>query len=169
MREVVAGVWLGDAQDAGDAPALARAGVARVLSLGPFGGSPETDARLVVEVEDSPDADILTHLPRCADFVAEGAARGVPTLVHCVAGVSRSATAVCAFLMSAGAVFVDPADCDADGGTALSARGALRIVRRASPGAEPNEGFMKQVSARHACSARPFASTQSLAPARSRK
>lgn len=97
-------------------------------------------------MEDTADGDLLSELPCIVEFLAEGVSLSRRTLVHCVAGVSRSAAAVCALLVSPlGAIFAEPDDCDCDGGAALSAKAALRVLRRKAPHAEPNEGFMEQL------------------------
>lgn len=52
-----------------------------------------------IEIADSEDSDIFTHLGRCADKIQEVEQQGGRTLVHCVMGISRSATVCIAFLM----------------------------------------------------------------------
>lgn len=49
--------------------------------------------RLEIWLPDHPAADILRHLPAAVAFVREALASGGRVLVHCAAGVSRSATA----------------------------------------------------------------------------
>ena len=48
--------------------------------------------RLDIWLPDHPAADILRHLPAAVTFVREALASGGRVLVHCAAGVSRSAT-----------------------------------------------------------------------------
>lgn len=48
--------------------------------------------RLEIWLPDHPAADILRHLPAAVAFVRDTLASGGRVLVHCAAGVSRSAT-----------------------------------------------------------------------------
>lgn len=52
-----------------------------------------------IHVEDSPHARLSPYFDRCADKINDVHMRGGRTLVHCVAGVSRSATICIAYLM----------------------------------------------------------------------
>lgn len=52
----------------------------------------------VIGVRDKPETNLLRHFPAAIQFIKEGVANG-GVLVHCVAGVSRSATCVIAYLM----------------------------------------------------------------------
>ncbi|CAI5477405.1 unnamed protein product [Closterium sp. Yama58-4] len=55
--------------------------------------------RLTVDLLDMDDADLLAVLPSCLAFVEESVSCGEKVLVHCHAGVSRSAAVVTAYLM----------------------------------------------------------------------
>jgi dual specificity phosphatase 12 len=50
-------------------------------------------------VVDNDRADILHHFEECIEFIETILAENEKVLVHCHAGVSRSATIVCAYLM----------------------------------------------------------------------
>jgi atypical dual specificity phosphatase len=56
-------------------------------------------AYLKVGVEDRPTADLLSHMDFVADMIEEVRSAGGKTLVHCVSGVSRSASLCLAYLM----------------------------------------------------------------------
>ena len=52
-----------------------------------------------VSVEDDPGENIIKYFEECFQFIDEGRGQGKGVLVHCAAGVSRSATIVIAYLM----------------------------------------------------------------------
>lgn len=83
---------------------------------------------------DSPKFDILAHLPRAVDFVDDALSGGGRVLVHCQAGISRSATVVAAYLIASRGV---------------SPQTALEIIRKARPCIQPNFGFIKQLDVWH--------------------
>ncbi|XP_039294287.1 dual specificity protein phosphatase 14 [Nilaparvata lugens] len=82
----------------------AAGGVACVISAAPelppppLPPSPASTV-LRIPVLDTLNQDILTHLHRVADQINEVKCQGGRTLVHCVAGVSRSATLCLAYLI----------------------------------------------------------------------
>ncbi|KAG2437941.1 hypothetical protein HXX76_005557 [Chlamydomonas incerta] len=83
-----------------------------------------------VQVSDTPGEDLVAHFKRCFDFIREAHDSGGSVLVHCVAGVSRSATVVMGWLMWR---------------HQLSADEAFRRVHRVRPWVMPNPGFRKQL------------------------
>ncbi|KAG5732046.1 ADP-ribosylation factor [Termitomyces sp. T112] len=61
---------------------------------------PESGLRhMRIPVEDVDYEDILIHLPSACQFIEEALRSGGNVLVHCVQGISRSATVVAAYLM----------------------------------------------------------------------
>uniref|UniRef100_A0ACD5YC15 Uncharacterized protein n=1 Tax=Avena sativa TaxID=4498 RepID=A0ACD5YC15_AVESA len=54
--------------------------------------------RMAVPLRDTEEENLLDHLEPCLDFIDEGRKEG-SVLVHCFAGVSRSATIITAYLM----------------------------------------------------------------------
>eukprot|EP00899_Mesostigma_viride_P029501 jgi/Mesvir1/9736/Mv12200-RA.1 len=98
-------------------------------------------AHMVVPLLDDDDADLLSHLPGCLDFIRQHlqistataefpAAPGAAVVVHCHAGVSRSAAVLTAYLM------VTERRSFAD---------ALASLQQASEGALPNDNFCQQL------------------------
>jgi len=54
-----------------------------------------------IHIEDNPFAELAAHLPSSTAFIREALRDPeAKVLVHCVQGISRSATVVCAFLMA---------------------------------------------------------------------
>lgn len=85
----------------------------------------------VLAALDRPDQDLTSIFTECFDFIDEGRQDGGACLVHCFAGVSRSATITIAYLMHKG--------------VAADLETALDIVKDERPFVNPNPGFMKQV------------------------
>lgn len=50
-----------------------------------------------IAVDDSEYADLLIRLPSACEFIDSALAQGGRVLVHCVMGISRSATVVAAY------------------------------------------------------------------------
>ncbi|KAF7967926.1 hypothetical protein HWV62_7884 [Athelia sp. TMB] len=50
-----------------------------------------------IPVEDVDYADLLTHLPAACQYIEESMRAGGTVLVHCVQGLSRSATVIAAY------------------------------------------------------------------------
>ncbi|KAI6101715.1 hypothetical protein EV401DRAFT_788051 [Pisolithus croceorrhizus] len=87
---------------------------------------------LTVAAQDSEYEDLLIHFPRTCAFIQSALDEGGRVLVHCMMGISRSATVVCAYLMLS---------------QRLSAQAAIRFLQRRRPQVHPNYGFRKQLQA----------------------
>lgn len=83
----------------------------------------------LVDIYDDERANISQHFEQSNQFIEGGRAAG-GVLVHCYAGVSRSATLVLAYLMSR---------------ERLPLKLAMQRVREARPAAQPNAGFFRQL------------------------
>lgn len=98
---------------------------------------------LTVAVQDSEYEDLLIHFPRTCTFIQSALDEGGRVLVHCMMGISRSATVVCAYLMLS---------------QRLSAQAAIRFLQRRRPQVHPNYGFRKQLQAFADCRFNPSCS-----------
>lgn len=83
-----------------------------------------------VPVDDTPDANLYAYFDQVADKIAEVRKRGGKTLVHCIAGVSRSATLCIVYLMKY---------------EGMPLRKAYQYLKSRRPIIHPNHGFFQQM------------------------
>lgn len=83
-----------------------------------------------IDIFDWPGADIQQHFPLTNQFIQQGLQSGGKVLVHCHAGVSRSATLVLAYLLEH---------------HELSLQNALKLLKTARECICPNHGFLRQL------------------------
>ena len=93
---------------------------------------------IIINVRDEPEEDLLAHLSEALQAIREAQAQGIKLLVHCFAGVSRSATVVIAYLMF---------EAKRRGETPPFLGAAFRRVSTARPRCDPNPGFIRQLLA----------------------
>ena len=83
-----------------------------------------------LQMSDSVDVNAKKHFEKGADFIENALENNEKVLVHCFAGLSRSATIICAFLMLK---------------KNMNAIDALTFLRKQRP-IIPNEGFLAQLA-----------------------
>ncbi|XP_062140739.1 dual specificity protein phosphatase MPK-4 [Drosophila sulfurigaster albostrigata] len=83
-----------------------------------------------VQIADMPREDILQHLEACVEFIANALEQQQNVLVHCYFGVSRSSSAVIAYVMKA---------------HQLDYQAAYEMVRAKRRFVQPNAGFVAQL------------------------
>ncbi|KAJ3732089.1 protein-tyrosine phosphatase-like protein [Lentinula guzmanii] len=133
---IIPRLYLSDFSTAMDEEIMLKLGVTHVVSV--LDWSPEFLAsipaphRLHISLRDLPTADILAHLDSTTRFVKAALEENESNvvLVHCFQGVSRSATVVCAYLISTA------------GMTAMESITFVQSKRRI---VSPNNGFRKQL------------------------
>jgi hypothetical protein len=87
-------------------------------------------AHLYIPLDDAPDEDISRYFETAYRFIRQHQDRNVPVFIHCMAGMSRSATLAAYFLMRK---------------YNMSAMEALVRLKEARPIVRPNDGFIKQL------------------------
>ncbi|KAL4063479.1 hypothetical protein V8B97DRAFT_2026422 [Scleroderma yunnanense] len=95
---------------------------------------------LAVVVQDSEYEDLLIHFPQTCAFIQTALDKGGRVLVHCMMGVSRSATVVCAYLMMT---------------QRISAKAAIQYLQKRRSQVHPNFGFRKQLQVFADCRYKP--------------
>ena len=126
-------LYLSNMRAASDASALQRCGITCVINASETRThTPPGVDYLHVPVADSPSTPLCDHFHRVADKIDEVCREEGRALVHCNAGVSRSAALCMAYLMKH------------RGQTLLQAHGWVKACR---PVVRPNVGFWKQLIA----------------------
>lgn len=100
MDKIADKLYLGNLKGASDLHALKQAGITHILQVAagikPF--FPKDFTYKVINITDTSQSSLIRHFPAAIAFIKEGISRG-GVLVHCHAGVSRSASVVIAYLM----------------------------------------------------------------------
>ncbi|DBA89125.1 hypothetical protein WJX77_003176 [Trebouxia sp. C0004] len=114
----------------------AELGISHVLSV--INDMPDLTTRvwqlsmkhMLIDMPDMAEANLLPHFQQAVKFISSAIGSNGKVLVHCQAGVSRSACVVLAYLMTT---------------ERTSMESALASVRHVYPYASPNEGFLQQL------------------------
>ncbi|KAL6056823.1 tyrosine protein phosphatase yvh1, variant 2 [Balamuthia mandrillaris] len=124
-NEVVPGLWLGDYSSACKKDELKQRGITHVLCVCKNAKFwfPEDFVYHRVTIMDAPSENVVSHFPECIEFMESALLNGGAVFVHCMAGVSRSASVVVAYLMHSRRIKLD---C------------ALKHVRAVRPFVNPN-------------------------------
>lgn len=85
---------------------------------------------MYLPLDDDPREDISKYFDRSAEFLKHHQQRGVPILVHCMAGMSRSSTLLANYLMKK---------------YNISAMSVLDVMKKRRPIVRPNSGFIHQL------------------------
>eukprot|EP00741_Cyanophora_paradoxa_P004436 tig00000802_g4306.t1 len=129
--KITEGVFLGSWEAAQNVAALREAGCTHILTVARGLRPPHPGFSLhTIDIEDDTDQNLLEHLPACMSFIRAARAGGGAILVHCLAGVSRSASVVIAFLMQE---------------RGMSLNDAFNHVREVRPWVSPNPSFIHQL------------------------
>ncbi|KAL1946229.1 hypothetical protein VTO73DRAFT_15356 [Trametes versicolor] len=138
MDEVVHNLWVGDLPSALDTEKLKGHKIRSVLTAMRGRVSiHETFVRHQINIDDTDSSDILQHFVPAITFIQAELDKDHGVLVHCQAGISRSASIVAAYLMVS---------------QGLDPEGALAAIRQVRPDVQPNEGFMRQLEIFHKAS-----------------
>ncbi|KAL9988494.1 hypothetical protein ACROYT_G002948 [Oculina patagonica] len=133
MSLIKEGLFIGTRTDANNlAKAKLPAEKLRILTVDIEPLQLEEDGILSKHVPcmDEPEADLLSFFDECSEFITSGLKDEQNVIVHCLAGVSRSATVVLAYLMNSNQMSLDD---------------AIGFLKSVYPKANPNFGFLEQL------------------------
>lgn len=130
--EIISGLFLCDMYTATSSTVLAHLGITHVASI-----TREVDHRyppniqqMCIPVDDVPNADLLKYFDPAIQWIANALNNGGRVMVHCVWGMSRSATVIIAYLITM---------------KHLSLEEAFRLVKSKRWVIRPNSGFLDQL------------------------
>ena len=140
MNEIEEGLWLGDFSSAINIKKLKKKGIKKILTVirqfgmlctgefdpGPNYNSEDGFNQKIIQIDDIGSRNIIKYFGECLNFI-DGNEK---VLVHCMAGVSRSATIIIAYIMWKKKMKYDD---------------VLNFVKQKRPIVDPNEGFVKQL------------------------
>ena len=99
MDKITENLWLGNFSAAQNVDNLKKEGISKILCLTdyltPTYEKEDNFNQKVFKIEDIPTQNIIKYFGECIDFITEDE----KILVHCMAGASRSATVVIAYIM----------------------------------------------------------------------
>lgn len=132
MNKIVPGLYLGSIKDSSDAKQLETNKITHILAIHDH---PKSETRedlkyLRFNARDNAQQDIKQFFDEAIDFIHEARINNGNVLVHCLAGVSRSASLVIAYLMTI---------------TEMPWYDSMNVVRGAREQAGPNFGFQRQL------------------------
>jgi protein-tyrosine phosphatase len=135
-NEVAPKIWLGSWASAYDIEELQKKGITRILvaisDAAPL--YPENFTYMVLPIDDintCEDDRMTTYFDQAHNFIQDTLDKRESILIHCVYGVSRSATLMCAYYIRK--YKIDP-------------QTALSIIKTKRPCAQPNINFMKELT-----------------------
>lgn len=138
MNEVCPGLFLGALSAAANLPALKKKSIGTVLTVAMGIGLqlPGELRHLTIEVDDDSSQDLLPFIQQGIDYIRSALDVGCPILVHCFAGVSRSAAMVIAYIMQTRKVPLAV---------------AFKEVKLCRQFVDPNPGFIRQLMVFEEC------------------
>ena len=129
LDEIIDNLWLGNYVASIDISMLKKKGIKKILTVMDYDDGMVYDSDFIYKrcnIEDNCRQNIIQYFGECLNFIKGGE----KVLVHCMAGASRSATIVIAYLMWS---------------KRLNFEDAINYVKEKRPLIGPNEGFVKQL------------------------
>jgi len=129
-NEIIPGLWLGSFESACDKTALEERNIKSIVTV-VYNINPifKDLTYYKVPIIDTENSNINKYFDECIDFIDESLKKG-SVLVHCIRGISRSSTIVCAYLIKK---------------LGYSCQHAIKTICEKRPQAFPNEGFLSQL------------------------
>ncbi|KAI8093231.1 protein-tyrosine phosphatase-like protein [Halteromyces radiatus] len=127
---IIPRLYVGDCISAQDLSELKENKISHIVSLGGFDYNHAGIIYKNIHIEDLPKEMIIQHFNDTFDFIEEARSIGTGVLIHCQAGISRSATVAAAYMMRKGNIGYEQ---------------ALTMIKIRRTMVAPNEGFLAQL------------------------
>lgn len=127
IHEVHPGVFISDGYISTQYDFLKSLGIKQILTVAKeLKQHNQSDFKtMYISIDDDPDENIMQYFDQAHEFISKA-----PTLVHCFAGISRSASIVIAYVMKVKQLHVTD---------------AIKQCKKIRSIIDPNEGFVKQL------------------------
>lgn len=131
--EISEGVYLGSYRSASNRNGLRDKGITHILSVAKLKPHfPEIFTYKIIDVDDIESESLAPFFKECIEYISSALKANGRVLVHCSAGVSRSATICIAYLMNQ---------------KHMTCEEALNHIKSLRPVVCPNSGFIEQLKA----------------------
>lgn len=132
-NEIVPNLYVGDIASAYNRAELKRMGITHIVTaiLGVSPIFPNDFTYKNIPIRDIPGENIDNYFSISNEYISKAIKGGGKVLVHCMCGVSRSATLVAAYLMYA---------------HNYSCEDAIKLLQKRRSCVDPNDGFKEQLS-----------------------
>lgn len=128
--DVMQGLYMGSQDVAGDENILKQNKITHIVSLGVNVVQFSDICYQYVDILDLPETDIISVANQCFSYISDARGCGGSVLIHCNAGVSRSAAVIIAYLMKYNNLSFDQ---------------AYKYLKAKRESVRPNDGFIKQL------------------------
>lgn len=129
MSQISRNLYIGSLRDAENRDFLFTSGITHIVNLSGFPNSyPEDFEYLKIDIPDEPNQNIARYFPTTDMFIYKAISNGGIVLIHCYAGISRSASVLIAYLSNFYPI-----------------EEVFDYVRKRRPIIDPNDGFRRQL------------------------
>lgn len=143
IHEITPNLAISDIYAAKHEKTLRKHGITHILSLLSFqsiGPVPDFITNLKLDILDYPEENIIDEFKITHEFIDAAVKKGGKVLIHCQAGISRSSTVLCAYLMRSQGLTRDK---------------AFKMIKSVRKHVRPNDGFWDQLEVYEKCNYEP--------------
>lgn len=132
LHEVFPNIFVGNISTCFNKPILQESGITHIISVLPSFTAPYPDdfQYLILDAIDNQDFDLSQHFEQANQFIKSALENNGKIYVHCICGVSRSVSIVCAYLIKEHQMTLEE---------------VIEKIKFKRPVANPNDGFRQQL------------------------